>query len=293
MATALANRGHHVEVATTNLAGTGRIPTSLGQETAVFGKATFRIFPVGRPVSYRVSKAMGEFLNTSVSWFDIVHIHSLHLYHTVAAASACGRLRVPYLIRPHGALDPYHWNHHRLRKRLHWWAIEKRLITRSAGLHFVSDYEARRAAAACPGVTGWIVPLGVDTGELSVLAAGARRPPFFEPLRIVFLSRLAQKKNPRLVIDAVSKLVAAGYPAELLCAGPEEDFTAAHLAQWAARAGVLDRVTYLGPISLEDRARLLGASHVLVLPSEDENFGLVVVEALSLGTPVLISSGVA
>jgi glycosyltransferase involved in cell wall biosynthesis len=57
------------------------------------------------------------------------------------------------------------------------------------------------------------------------------------------------------------------------------------------RLGLEEKVKFIGHIEGKEKDKLIAESYVLVLPSHSENFGMVVVEALAQGTPVIASRG--
>ena len=67
-----------------------------------------------------------------------MHIHSLYLFHDLVAGHYCRRYGIPYLLRPHGTLDPFIHRRHRWRKRLMELWFENRNIRRAAALHFTT-----------------------------------------------------------------------------------------------------------------------------------------------------------
>jgi glycosyltransferase involved in cell wall biosynthesis len=81
--------------------------------------------------------------------------------------------------------------------------------------------------------------------------------------------------------------------AHLVLAGPDDDGEGARLRALVPRLGLGGRVTLPGMVSGELKAALLQHSAVFALPSEDENFGVSVVEAMAVGLPVVVTEGVA
>lgn len=103
--------------------------------------------------------------------------------------------------------------------------------------------------------------------------------------RLIVLGRLVPHKRVELAIDAVAELVDEfpGLTLDVVGGGEWHDDIVAH----AAAAGVADRVTMHGHVDEERKRRLLGAAWVHALPSVKEGWGLVVVEAASLGVPTV------
>jgi len=131
------------------------------------------------------------------------------------------------------------------------------------------------------------VRVAIDLPDLTPQAPTAwqpRRPG--EPLRVCFLSRVTPKKNLAFAIDIVGKARAS---IRLDIYGPIHD-----RAYWSRCEQQMAKlapsvVTYRGSIEHAAVTSMLGRYDVLFLPTLGENYGHVILEALSAGTPVLIS----
>jgi glycosyltransferase involved in cell wall biosynthesis len=288
MCTALAARGHDVEVFTTNIDGPSTLPVPVGVPQAL-GGATVTYFGAHWPRSYKSSLGLARALHDRVDSFDVVHIHSLYLFHTAAAALCARRCRVPYVIRPHGTLDPYHRARHRGRKAVQELLIERRNLDRAAAIHCTSlaekaAIEPLRFRAPC-----LVVPLGVDVAEVEP-AAGAEA---VETALVTFLGRLTPKKGLDILLDAFAQVGSSRPDAHLTIAGPDDEGLGRRLHERARRLGLQSRVSLPGAVTGRAKDDLLRRSSVVVLPSKDENFGVSVVEAMAVGVPVVITNGVA
>jgi glycosyltransferase involved in cell wall biosynthesis len=109
---------------------------------------------------------------------------------------------------------------------------------------------------------------------------------------VTFLGRLTAKKRLDLLVDAFADVAAADARAHLVVAGPDDGAGDALRAQVETR-GLRDRVSLLGLVTGARKSALLRESRAVALPSEDENFGVVVAEAMYAGTAVVVTEGVA
>jgi glycosyltransferase involved in cell wall biosynthesis len=102
---------------------------------------------------------------------------------------------------------------------------------------------------------------------------------------VVFLGRLEQEqKGLDLLLDAYAR-VARHIGGQLLIAGDGPDRR--KLERRVARLGITDRVRFLGRVSGTAKYELLARARLVVMPSRFETFGIVAIEALACGTPVL------
>jgi glycosyltransferase involved in cell wall biosynthesis len=132
-----------------------------------------------------------------------------------------------------------------------------------------------------------VIPCGVDTDAFRpVPAAPAHRP------RLLVIGRLVERKGVGNVIDAVVQLPGV----ELVVAGgPDPDFLdtdpdVERLRALAAARGVADRVRFLGSVARADVPALMASADIVVAVPWYEPFGIVPVEAMACGRPVVGSA---
>ena len=274
---ALAARGHEVAVLTTDVNGSGRLDVPLGAPVPLDG-VRVRYFPVRAPRRLYFSPALGRTAREEAAGFDVVHLHSVFLWPTSAAARAAERSGVPYVVSPRGMLVPDLIRAHGRWRKLAWMLLaERHTLERAAALHATSALEAEEAARLdLPLPPVFVAPNGVDLPE----EPRGDREPF-----LLFLGRVSWKKGLDRLIPALAHVPGA----ELRIAGNDEEGLRPELERLAQAAGVAERVRFLGPVAGEEKAALLGRAAVLVLPSRSENFGNVVLEAMAAGCPVAVT----
>ena len=109
---------------------------------------------------------------------------------------------------------------------------------------------------------------------------------------MLYLSRIHEKKGCDLLIEAFAKVATQDPSLQLIMAGPDQTGWSSTLKILAAQRGISDRVSWLGMLSGDIKWGAFYAAEVFCLPSHQENFGIVVAEALACGKPVLISNKV-
>jgi len=291
----LAERGHQVTVLTTDVHGSGRLDVPLGTPIDRDGVETL-YFPVGSPRRLYRSPAMGRVLAARIGEFDLVHLHSIFLWPTSAAARVAERAGVPYFLAPRGMLvRELFAERGRLRKTLWLSLVERRTIERAAALHVTTRLEAREAEGFgldLPRIE--IVPNGIDLGPFRRPLPAAQDPTIRHLAGtgapyVLALGRLSWKKGIDRLIRAWPLLGDRAREALLVVAGPDDEGYRPELEGLATEMGVIDRVRFLGPVHGADKIALLAGALALALPSRSENFANVVLEALAAGTPVVVT----
>lgn len=220
---------------------------------------------------------------------DIVHCHSMWLYPTMIAARTAYRAGVPYIIRPAGSLEP--WCVRGLKKQLYLKLIERTILDRASAIHAVSQQEANNVKSFGFRAPAVVVPNGVDIAESGPSRSEARRLlglPEDRPI-VLFLSRIHEKKGLDVLGEAMLDVRKRLPAAMVAVAGPDSHEYAKKIKQLYKDLGIIDATRFLGEVSGELKQAAYRAADVFALPTHSENFGVVVLEALAEGTPVVVS----
>jgi len=301
LTTHLAKKGHNVRIFTTNLDGVGRaiagtmdVPLN---RPILKNRVEIRYFATQYPrwvFSWDFMKALRAELKKT----DIVHIHSLYLFTTSITAQYCRYYNVPYLIRPHGSLDPFlRRKRNRLVKAIYHKIIECHNWDNAAAIHYTSQEEMKLAhrplRIKAPAI---VVPNGLDLEEYSDLPPYGRFREKYPVLKgkkvLLFLSRINFKKGLDILARAFGEVARKRGDVYLAIVGPDDEGYGEKVKKWLAEEGVLDRTIFTGMLLGKDKLSAFRDSDIFVLPSYTENFGIVVIEALACNLPVVISNRV-
>jgi glycosyltransferase involved in cell wall biosynthesis len=286
LAEEIARRGHHVEVLTAN--------HDVGRPGFVRDDGGVRVRYLRSIARYRATVTFNPGFRRAVReqmrHADVLHVFGLYDMLGLTAARAARSAAVPYVLEPLGMFRPISRSYRK--KRLYHALFGNRLVSGAAAIVATSTLEREALTAdAVPPQRVVVRPNGVDLGGFADLPSrGAWRARYSlsaDDTVILFLGRLAPIKRLDLVIDALTdtSLVRA----HAMFVGPDEDRTRAALESRAADRGVEDRVRFTGPMYGSEKLEALVDADVLILPSESENFGNVVLEALACGLPVVVS----
>lgn len=135
----------------------------------------------------------------------------------------------------------------------------------------------------------FIVPNGIaDLGANMPLPRAAPEISESRPLRVLFVALLCESKGLLVLIEACGKLAARGVPFQLNVMGRfESDEFAARVRSRIAELKIDDRVHFLGVLTGADKFAAFDRSDVLCHPTFNDTFGLVIVEAMACGLPVV------
>lgn len=294
MAVAVAQRGHEVSIFTTNQDGPDVLDVPLDRPVEEDG-VEIRYFPIQSPRFWGTSWALAAELKRAIPEVDLVHIHSLYMFHDWVAGHYCQAAGIPYIIRPHGTLDPYLHRRHRWRKMIMETMFQHRSLRRAAAIHYTSEEEMHLAERYVCGAPGVVVPHGLNLEDYDKLpppgAFRVRYPEIGDKTLVLFFGRLNFKKGLDILAKAFGELARARDDIHLVIAGPDDGMKD-KTVRWLREEGVLEKTTFTGMVLGDEKLALLGDADIFVLPSYSENFGISVVEAMACGLPVVISDKV-
>lgn len=250
---------------------------------------------------YGYSRKLKPWLAVHCHDYDVFIINGIWQYHSFATHSVLGRKNIPYYVFTHGMLDP--WFKHRyplkhLKKCLYWpWGEypvlrdaekvlftceEEKVLARQSFWPYRCNEQVVNYGTA--GLTG--------NGDLQRQLFLTRFPYLQDKRYLLFLSRIHPKKGVDMLIEAFAQTCQSQADLQLVIAGPDQAGWQVELQRMADKLGIAGKITWTGMLSGDMKWGAYQAAEAFVLPSHQENFGIVVAEALSCGKPVLISNKV-
>lgn len=221
----------------------------------------------------------------------IIHSHGLWMGPNHYAARAAARHHKPLVVSPRGMLGSWALGRSAVKKKLLWYFRESGNLRSAAAFHATSAAESddiRRAGFRQPVA---VLPNGValsDAPSRSRAWLDEAQPAFHGKRLALFLSRLHPKKGVEELLTEWARLDAslrAGW--QLIVAGPDLTGYRAVLEKRRRQDPHPEEITFTGEVGGEFKQALLQHAEFLVLPTKEENFGIVVAEALAAGTPVI------
>lgn len=275
------------------VAGQARLLRTLGAEVEVFALADgaeeatraalapgpLHLAPVVGPA--QLGYAPEQACQLIEARLDLLHLHGIWMHPSRAGAQWARATARPYLISPHGMLDPWITARGRWKKSLARAGYERASWRSASGFHALTAAEARDIARETGRHDAWIIP---NAGPTERSAPTQVRKP-----EVLYLGRIHPKKNLAALVAGWAKASLPGQ-ARLRIVGWGEDRDVRELRRLLAEAGD-PTIEFLGPAFGEAKQRLLEAARFLILPSFSEGLPMVVLEAWAAGTPALASQG--
>ena len=278
LAATLAQAGHDVELLSTE-SGPAR--------EQLEGRLRVRNFPRDWPLRLGRSTGLRAALRADDS--DIIHHHSVWLRTVHYAHCAARRKNTPFVISPRGMFSAWAWHHRGWRKKLARTFIHPGAFTDVAGWHATSAEEGKEIQALGFRQPVCVAPNGIEQPSFTELAQAGSYwnsvcPTVGQRPVALFYSRFHQKKR---VLELIDLWLEHG-PRDwlLLMVGIPQDYTPKELEAYVMRASGAGRVlAYDGADQLPPYA----VASLFLLPSHNENFGLVIAEAMAHGAPVIVT----
>lgn len=272
----LAKRGHHVVVA----GGSRGYPNGSVESD---GGVELRRFPVrqvipGAGFSGIASLALLAYIRREARNFDVIHVHMARDLITLPAAAIASALGVPIVVQAHGMIDP---SNRILAKPLDA-LMTRRVLRRAAAVFHLTPNE----------LTDLQCVLGTPLENAQLLGNGVNMPGSpdlpAKPIEVLFCGRLQTRKRPVLFAEAAEALLAEGIEARFRLVGADEGEGPA-VQQVIDRVGRPDMLTWEGAVAPQQVLEHMTDASVFVLPAVDEPYPMAVIEAMSLGRPVIIT----
>ncbi len=220
---------------------------------------------------------------------DLLHLHALWMYTTVAALRWRRATRRPHMVSVHGMLDPWAVGHAGWKKQIAGWLYEHRSLRRAACLHALNDEERMAIREYGLETPVCVVPNGVDLPE----TVPASAPPWAkngvgdDDRVLLFLGRLHPKKGLSELLTAWEKVDPDGW--HLAIIGWDDGGHEAALQDQANDGNLTECIHFLGPRFGEEKAAAYHHADAFVLPSHSEGLPMTVLEAWSHRLPVLMT----
>jgi glycosyltransferase involved in cell wall biosynthesis len=219
-------------------------------------------------------------LHKRINEFDIVHVHLARDLISLPIAARVLGTGTPLVLQTHGMIDQSTSVLARLLDAI----LTRRVLHGARSILALSDRE-----------TEDLVIVGAHFSSIDVVGNGVRPAPPkgknpSSKRDVLFLARMHERKRPLLFVEAAVQIARAWPDVTFTLIGPDEG-EGPKVSSLIRSAGLGDQIRWIGPIHPEDVTERMRDSDLYVLPATDEPFGLTLVEAMSVGLPVIVGDG--
>lgn len=280
---ALSKANIDTEVFTTTANGTTELPVTANQSTMVNGVTVIYFKRITKDHTH-FSPALLKTLWKRAKEFDAIHIHAWWNLVSVSSCAIALAKGVPVILSPRGTLSDYSFVTNNTNK--------KQLIHRFIGKKLLAKCHIHiTAVRESISIQKIVKPLSITTIPNFVKLPShpiERLVTANDSLKLLFFSRIEEKKGLDILLQALNTIT---IPFHLTIAGGGDISYINKLKALVLNPAVVAKITWAGVYN-DNKFDMLSRHDLLVLPSHDENFGNVVIESLSVGTPVLVSHNV-
>lgn len=241
------------------------------------------------------SRDLGRRVDALAARSKLIHAHGgLRMWTLTPVRRAAKKHGLKILFAPHGGLYPWLLRRNRLKKELLYWTLDRRNLAAIDTIHATCEQElgfCRDYGLTQPAV---VVPPGVrplPSGDAERWLSNHPHHPALRGKRLCgFLGYFDRKKGLIRLVRAWAHAGEAAKDWHLVIAGHDQRGHAAEVEAEIARHGLGDQITLLGPQLGQAKSDFMAAIELFVLPTDWENFGVVIGEALAAGVPVLTTT---
>jgi len=254
-----------------------------------------RLFPQGALARWWTSYSpdLARTVRQEASKFALIHIHEIWHHPHFAAYQAAKRTGKPYIVTPHGALEPWCLNYKALKKKIYATLIQRRILKEAAALHALTNEEVKNIRAFGVDNVIAMIPNGINPGEFQSLPPDCELRQLCPSLSgkqvVLFLSRIHPKKGLDLLAKAFGQVAKERDNVRLVIAGPDNEGYQARVEQMLRANGVRNKTIFTGMLIGQEKLAALSRTDVFVLPSYSEGFSIAILEAMICGLPVIIT----
>lgn len=219
---------------------------------------------------------------------DLLHGNGLWGYPVHGMASFAKKLKIPYIISPHGMLEPWALNTKKWKKKLALLLYQYNDLAKASCIHATAQSEAENIRKLGFKNPIAVIPNGIKIAEFPIRQIQSEP----EKKTLLFLSRIHPKKGIELLIDAwfnSDKKLRKNWHVEI--AGNGDKMYIESLQKRIDEKGLSTEIRIIGPQFGRDKLLTYHRADLFVLPTYSENFGIVLVEAMACGIPVITTKG--
>lgn len=287
----LGKQGINIDLVTTNADGNQTLDVPVFEWIE---QANYRVkyFPCWHKGDLIFSLSLIKWLKQHLQFYDIVHTNTVFAPIISVTHWLCRWQNVPYMVTPHGMLEPWALHYKSAKKQLYFNWIEKPALSQASAIQTLAHSESQNIHQLGFSKT-MVIPNGIHHQELENLPSPEAFYQAFPETKnkhlILFLGRIDPKKGLDLLAPAFGKLHQQFPETHLVIAGPDHIGFLPTVKNYFEQANCLPAVTFTGMLTGELKSAALAAANLYIAPSYSEGFSMSILEGMASGLPSVIT----
>ena len=235
--------------------------------------------PSDKFVFWNYSSELTNYLTSNIKNIDIMHLHGVFMHTQYASSKIALKNEIPYIITPHGMLEPWYLKDKRFKKKLYLTLLLKKILAQSKIIHAITPFEKENLYQLSRHKNIVEIPNFINHSELPDNLIYNPNEEY-----LLFLSRIHPGKGLDILLQSMCKI--ENKKIKLKIVGAENSYSVI-LKKMAFDLGIQDRIEFLGAVYGDEKYALFANAKAFIAPSYSEAIGMVNLEAAICKTPVV------
>lgn len=209
----------------------------------------------------------------------IFHLHGVYTYNQYVASEIAKKKNIPYLITPHGMLEPWILEKNPIKKGLYLKLILNNILEKATVLHAITPLEKENLFKLTKHRNIVEIPNLIDFNNIPKNLNYNPKEDYF-----VFVGRIDSKKGIEIIIEALKIINNSNIKLKII--GVENKYSE-YLKELIKKRDLVNNIDFLGGIFGDEKYDLIANARALLAPSYSEAIGMVNLEAAACKTPVI------
>ncbi len=235
-------------------------------------------FPSDKFKFWNYSSNLTAYLNSQPKP-NIIHVHGVFMHTQYRPSKLAQNNNIPYIVTPHGMLEPWHLKDKKLKKKIYFELLLKNILAKSKVLHAITPLEKESLFKLTRHKNICEIPNFIHHSSIPENLRSNQKEEY-----LLFLSRIHPKKGLDILIQAMSKI--ENKKIKLKIVGSENNYSM-ELKNICRQLNIDNRIEFVGGVYGNKKYELFANALAFVAPSYSEAIGVVNLEAAVCQTPVI------
>lgn len=231
---------------------------------------------------WKYNKDFKNYLKKNITREDKIHLHGVFMFCQYYASKFSIKNDIPFLITPHGMLEPWHLNDKKIKKSIYMRLFLNNMLNKSSYIHCITPLEKENIFKLTNKKNIFEIPNLLHFNAIPDINNYNPNQEYF-----LFLGRIHPKKGLDLLIEALDKIDNKTIKLKIL--GNENDYSIS-LKEKYKNSTVFNRLEFVGPVYGDEKYSYFANAKAFVAPSYSEAIGIVNLEAAACKTPVITTN---